>query len=446
MVKRRQWLWLWPFVAATMIGGCASPSLPSGELLSQSYHAIDNFYLQPTPPRKMGMASLHALTNLDRNIVVEPIGDDVVLKRETRPISRIRAPAPDDWSGWGETAAQVAAAAQAVSPTISKLPADMLDEALIGGAMAALDPFSRYLTPEATRHSLIIEGDTDTGADIGADRSDAGSGLARPPDPWRPAVAAAVYFRTPSVLAQIDSGIAIIRISRFTTSTARLLEDWLARAEVAATPAFQAIILDLRSNPGGQVAAATQVADLFLDHGLIVVLEARNPSETQVFRAKPDGSLYETIPLVVLIDGLSASSAEFVAAALQGNGRAMVIGSASFGKGTAQKVVHLSNGGELWLSSAYTRTPAGYLLQSHGVIPDICTRFAKDNALFGGPSLDTARHKRFQDLLSRPRASLDEMEWAELRSLCPPRTDHLPGDPDLQLAKQLLSIQTQSLH
>jgi carboxyl-terminal processing protease len=213
------------------------------------------------------------------------------------------------------------------------------------------------------------------------------------------------------------------------------VEHALVRAlDTGATP--RGVVIDLRDDPGGQIAAAADVADLFLTQGTVVTLEGRDPGDRRVFSATFDGSIYETIPLVVLVSGRSISAAEVLAAALQDNSRATVIGTSTFGKGTAQRIMPLANGGELWVTSSYMRTPAGYLLQHHGVIPDICTRPSTGGA---------AQLERFGVLLAQPRASLSEAEWAELRRLCPPSPTRSDVDSELALAKRLLRRQATQL-
>src|SRR5262249_31404235 len=149
-------------------------------------------------------------------------------------------------------------------------------------------------------------------------------------------------------------------------------------------------------------------------------------------------SIYERIPLAVLVSGRSISAAEVLAAALQDNARAIVIGTSTYGKGTAQRIVPLANGGELWVTSSYMRASAGYLLQHHGVVPDVCTRPA------GGDR--AASLERYGRLMTRPRASLSEDEWTELRQLCPPSAIRLGVDDELVLAKQLLRRQAVPPH
>ena len=135
---------------------------------------------------------------------------------------------------------------------------------------------------------------------------------------------------------------------------------------------LEGIVLDLRGNPGGLLDQAVDVADLFLDHGNIITTKGRHQDSYQRFDAH-SGSIAAGLPMVVLVDGGSASAAEVVASALQDNGRAVVVGATSYGKGSVQTVTNLPNDGELFVTWAEIFTPTGSSLNRRGVIPNICS-------------------------------------------------------------------------
>ena len=135
---------------------------------------------------------------------------------------------------------------------------------------------------------------------------------------------------------------------------------------------LRGIVLDLRGDPGGLLDQAVSLADVFIAKGPIVATVGRHPASRQYFEASGD-SVAPQVPIVVLINGGSASASEIVAAALQDAGRAVVVGTASYGKGTVQTVLRLPNDGELTLTWAQLVAPAGYLLHEHGVVPTLCT-------------------------------------------------------------------------
>ena len=129
-------------------------------------------------------------------------------------------------------------------------------------------------------------------------------------------------------------------------------------------------MLDLRNNPGGLLDQAVAVADAFLDKGEIVSTRGRRPDSVQRFNSRP-GDIAEDLPMVVLINGGSASASEIVAGALQDQRRAIVMGTQSFGKGSVQTIMPLSGNGAIRLTTARYYTPAGTSIQAKGIAPDI---------------------------------------------------------------------------
>lgn len=132
------------------------------------------------------------------------------------------------------------------------------------------------------------------------------------------------------------------------------------------------LIIDLRGNPGGMLQEAVRVAGLFIDGGIVASSKGRSPDSTEYYNA-PAGDVLDNKPIVVLIDGQTASSAEVLAAALQEQSRAVVVGTGSYGKGTVQKLIKLSNNSRLALTNGIIYTPSGNKLAGIGVLPDICT-------------------------------------------------------------------------
>jgi carboxyl-terminal processing protease len=133
---------------------------------------------------------------------------------------------------------------------------------------------------------------------------------------------------------------------------------------------LQGIVLDLRNNPGGLLDQAIAVSDVFLDQGEIVSTRGRRPDSTQRFNARA-GDLAQGLPLVVLINGGSASASEIVAGALQDHRRAVIMGTDSFGKGSVQTIIPLPGHGAMRLTTARYYTPSGVSIQAKGIVPDI---------------------------------------------------------------------------
>jgi len=169
----------------------------------------------------------------------------------------------------------------------------------------------------------------------------------------------------------IGDGIGYVRVSQFMEKTFDDLKAALKRLEQQnGGPEFKGLILDLRNNPGGLLTQAVKISDLFLSDGVIVYTDGRIESQRQKFYAHARGT-EPNYPMVVLINGGSASASEIVSGALQDAARAIVIGSQSFGKGSVQTITPLENGGALTLTTALYYTKSGRSIQVTGVKPDL---------------------------------------------------------------------------
>ena len=180
-------------------------------------------------------------------------------------------------------------------------------------------------------------------------------------------------IRVKSVRSRVEGeDIGYIRISSFNEQTTDGLKKAIADITAAVPPEkLKGYILDLRNNPGGLLDQAISVSDTFLEHGEIVSTRGRDAEETQRFNARA-GDLIKGKPLIVLINGGSASASEIVAGALQDQKRATVVGTRSFGKGSVQTIIPLGQGnGALRLTTARYFTPSGKSIQAKGITPDI---------------------------------------------------------------------------
>jgi len=167
----------------------------------------------------------------------------------------------------------------------------------------------------------------------------------------------------------IEPGYGYVRVSQFQVSSGDDFKDALISLK-AKEPALKGLIIDLRNNPGGLVPASVEIADAVLDGGTVVYTEGRLPSANISFDAE-SGDLLEGTPIVVLINGGSASASEIVAGALQDHHRAAIIGTQSFGKGSVQTVIPLGDGRAVKLTTARYFTPNGRSIQAEGIVPDI---------------------------------------------------------------------------
>ncbi|WP_461472833.1 S41 family peptidase [Pararhodobacter sp.] len=179
-------------------------------------------------------------------------------------------------------------------------------------------------------------------------------------------------IRIRAVRSRIEGNIVVLRVTTFNEQTYDNLASELeeAIAELGGIDNLQGVVLDLRNNPGGLLLQAIRVSDAFLDQGEIVSTRGRNDAEGERHNATP-GDLIEGRPLVVLINGGSASASEIVAGALQDHRRAVIVGERSFGKGSVQTLIPLHGNGAMRLTTALYYTPSGRSIQALGVAPDI---------------------------------------------------------------------------
>ena len=240
------------------------------------------------------------------------------------------------------------------------------------------------------------------------------------------------------VLAEARDGVLWLRVEAFADTT----DEHLAAVLLSGSREARGVVLDLRGNRGGLLSQAVAVASAFLPGGTVALTAGRHPDAARLWQASgPD--LAADLPLVVLVDGRSASAAEIVAAALGDRGRAVVVGSATTGKGLIQAVVPLPNGGELLVTWSQVLSPSGWPIQGIGVLPAVCTSLGSDalaedlaRLLRGGEpqaggSLALPRIRRTVP----PTLPLSSGDVAALRASCPPAEGR---DADLVAARALL--------
>lgn len=168
----------------------------------------------------------------------------------------------------------------------------------------------------------------------------------------------------------LEADYGYIRISNFQSETARDLVNEISKLKKENKNELKGLVLDLRNNPGGVLSAAADVSDAFINEGKLVYTQGRVSNSDFEFNAKP-GDILNDSPVVVLINGGSASASEIVAGALQDHHRAVVMGSKSFGKGSVQTIQELRNGGAVKITTARYFTPNGRSIQGEGIMPDI---------------------------------------------------------------------------
>jgi carboxyl-terminal processing protease len=192
----------------------------------------------------------------------------------------------------------------------------------------------------------------------------------------------------PSVRSrELDDGYWLIRVSRFQRDSGRevttAIESALEQGDV------KGVVLDVRNNPGGVMNASVEMASNFLDGGLVVYTKGRHPDSMNRYNAE-SGDLLPGVPVVVLVNGGSASASEIIAGALQDRGRAVIMGTQSFGKGSVQTVLPVSDTKALKLTTSLYYTPNGRSIQAEGIVPDVIVERAQLTSLEQGNRLREA--------------------------------------------------------
>ena len=174
----------------------------------------------------------------------------------------------------------------------------------------------------------------------------------------------------------LEKNYGYIRLSQFQEKTDGEFEKAMKALEEESKGALKGLILDLRNNPGGLLDQAVKISDRFIESGLIVSVEGRKEDQKMKFFAHPDGNGVRH-PLVVLVNGGSASASEIVAGAIQDQGRGVIVGTQTFGKGSVQTIIPLKDGSGLRLTTARYYTPSGRSIQARGIVPDIIVKLSR---------------------------------------------------------------------
>lgn len=208
----------------------------------------------------------------------------------------------------------------------------------------------------------------------------------------------------------LEPGYGYIRIAQFQTNTGKDLD--AALASLMEQGNLKGIVLDLRNNPGGVLSASVAVASHFLEGGTAVYTEGRLPNSDTHYNATNEDTT-NGLPLVVLINSGSASASEIVAGALQDHRRAIIMGTPSFGKGSVQTIVPLSQDNAIKLTTALYYTPKGRSIQAKGIIPDIVVKRAKITALESRPRITEADLSGHLDNGDESKSEKEELNLPE---------------------------------
>ncbi len=473
------------------------PARETEEVLTFVYRSVSSNYVDRASLRPLVLAGLNGLSRLDPKLTVQDQSGSFRLVYDGKPIAQLDPPANTESPyGWSRVAATGAALAESVSPALRGTATDDIIAALLNPALQGLDPYTRYLTPamardeQASRRGFGGVGITLDPDQIGLVRSvleetaAAKAGL-QPGDrlltvgetrvqsltqpqlvallrgdigstvvltvqrgdapPFTRTLTRLKIFQTTVRGQRDDGGIVTIKMTGFNDGTLDAFRSQVRK--LADAGPIQGFILDLRDNPGGTFRAALDIADMFLTDGPIMTVRDRRGIVNETLAAPGDEVIPAKVPVVVLSNGQTASASEVLAAALQDRGRAVVVGSGSFGKGLVQTVYEdLPNKGEFIMTTMRLHSPLGYSLHKYGVIPTVCTARQADAPDAASQIAAEIRTPDFhpEEVLTARRTADRSTEAARetLIGLCPPFTKARTHDVDRKVAEALLADPT----
>jgi carboxyl-terminal processing protease len=241
----------------------------------------------------------------------------------------------------------------------------------------------------------------------------------------------------------LEPGYGYIRLAQFQERSDRDLQRALEKM-AAEKGGLKGLVLDLRNNPGGLLTQAVRISDIFLDSGLIVYTDGRIESQKQKFFAQKDASSMD-FPLVVLVNGGSASASEIVAGALQDHKRAVVLGTKTFGKGSVQTILPLDDSSALRLTTARYFTPNGRSIQATGIVPDITVESTpQQDGKLDERKRPSLREENLPGHLQNPQQNpssqeqLDKEREKQIPSSAPTGDETIDNDAQLKRALDLL--------
>ncbi len=484
--------------AATLSGlviGCTAPSArldgdaSEQRVFSVALRNISERYIDPVDPGEAMTQGLAQLASIDDRLAIVTRNGAVAITFNGNLIAEYDAPGKDRIGEWAALSAAILRDARSASDSVVVKSQDDIYRLVFSGLVKKLDRYSRYLPPEdaqrsratrdgyggigvtieATDGEFFIRGvlEDRPAADAGLKTNDRiveidgrkfrGLALKEVQDLLRGDIGDTVRVTvqradapTPlsrdvvrdhivpqSVTAHLQDGVLEIRITIFNQGTVGAVRNAIVSTVRKTGSRLTGVVLDLRGNPGGLLDQAIAVADLFMGNGRIVSTSGRHPDSNQIFDATP-GQVLIGMPMAVLINGRSASAAEIVAVALRDSGRAAMVGSTSYGKGTVQTIIRLPNRGEINITWARILAPTGLTLASQGIVPAICTNLSVE----GLEKLRTRLADRKKTSAPRltpgfaPQTQLSHFS-ASRRAACPPSSAQ--KEHDMEIARLVLA-------
>lgn len=433
MLKPFKILFLIELLLLPILWGCTSSkndSLTSTQsssnldenLLEEGIMDVIDLHLEVSDPKTLVERALKGVIQQSSSLNIITYKNAILLEKNHQFLARFTSPYSQDTEEWVNFANTIIAKARQSDPQLSAMSQDSLHKVFFNTILKSLDPYSRYVDPfEANVNRLMREGNNlgilisknPTGIVIAAliaQGSAVNAGLKKEDyiiaingkslhaldipqiyqllyDPSLNPLSLTIqrdhstpfeitidqsYHKNTSVKVFVQDKILYIKITNFNELTVPLILDQTTSIITSMQQDLEGVVLDLRSNPGGLLLSAVEVADLFLDQGVITIVKGRNPQSYQFFEATK-GDHFLRLPTVVIINGRSASAAEILTAALKDNKRAIIIGSTSYGKGTVQTIPSLSNNAEISITWANFYSPNGDPINIKGIIPNLCS-------------------------------------------------------------------------
>ena len=470
------------------------PTDMANQVFKFGFQKISDRYLEQVSIKDIATEGLNGLSAIEPNFKSIVRGNEVIVESKNFGPFNYPAPGAVDADGWAGLIVAILVEARAQSDAFRNADPEGLYEAVFDGSLSLLDNFSRYSNAvQAAENRAKRSGFggigirfTKTGAGalvtsvfkgspaaalglvkddiithvngrsiIDLDRTSlrdlmrgpigsvADLAIVRNSAPAFNVSIKRDRIILPTVFSREENGVIYARIKGFNNRTTRQLAGYVSATRRRLKERALGLIIDLRGNPGGLLTQAVDMADLFLRRGRILSTRGRHPSSRKDYTAQTN-DIAAGLPIVVLINGRSASASEIVAAALQDNERAVVIGTSSFGKGTIQNVIRLPNDGEITLTWSRFITPSGYVLHGLGVPPYICTAKKINGEIGADEILNKAisGSDKISETMEKWRfVSLNDIVGREqLRTECP--TSNARPGIDLEIAKRLLNDQT----
>ncbi|MFT9419220.1 S41 family peptidase, partial [Acetobacter sp.] len=475
----------------------ASPSSPAVDMqlvhsvIATALEFLGPRTLDPHSSRDFTLWGLGCLTALDPTLTFDSRGANIQLLAGPQPLLSRPAPPADSVEDWARLATDFLETARAHSTAVRSAGRDDLLQAFFDELFNHLDPYSRYIGPSSAstdretrtggeadagitltqngRHIVVSAinangpawtSEIDTGDRVIAVNGQltAGQSVATVTDWIRGPEDSALVLRLLSpgrrrthtvtlrrskvppetVFAFASGPIVVLRVTAFSSDTAEEMSQYLDQATQDKN--LRGLIIDLRGNRGGVLQQAVTAAALLLDHGVAAVTSGRDPQSNHIW-AVQGGDMTNGLPIAVLVDGRTASAAEILAAALADHRRAVVIGSATLGKGLVQTVAQLPDEGELFVTWSRVIAPLHWPLQGLGVMPQICTSLGEADTNHALHTLASGKLAN-QAAITASRAArypLGVPDILAIRKACPAA---LGNDRDISVARDLINHPT----